>query len=146
MQMHELKRKTPLKKGVQIGRGGTRGKTAGRGHKGQKAHGGHGMRPQMRDTIKKLPKIRGRGVNLNTGHKVAYAPVNIAKLEATFADGTVVSPKTLLEHGMVNRVNGKLPAVKILGTGETKKAFTIEGCVLSATAKEKIEKAGGTVK
>lgn len=63
MQFHNLKRKTPNKKSRQVGRGGTRGKTAGRGTKGQNARAGRKKRPEARDTIKRFPKLRGRGVN-----------------------------------------------------------------------------------
>lgn len=62
MQFHELKRKTPNKKSAQVGRGGTRGKTAGRGTKGQNARAGRKKRPELRDTIKRIPKLRGRGI------------------------------------------------------------------------------------
>ena len=63
MQFHTLKRKTPNKKSAQVGRGGTRGKTAGRGTKGQNARSGRKKRPELRDTIKRIPKLRGRGVS-----------------------------------------------------------------------------------
>ena len=63
MQFHNLKRKTPNKKSRQVGRGGTRGKTSGRGTKGQNARAGRKKRPEMRDIIKRFPKLRGRGVN-----------------------------------------------------------------------------------
>ena len=66
MQSHTLKRNHPNKKTKQIGRGGTRGKTAGRGTKGQNARAGHKKRPEIRDFIKRIPKLRGRGKNINT--------------------------------------------------------------------------------
>lgn len=146
MQLNTLKRHTPRKKSVSIGRGGKRGKTSGRGTKGQRAHGGHGIRPDMRDTIKKIPKLRGRGKNINTSRQVESRVVNIAKIDAAFENGAVVSPKTLVELKLVNRNAGKLPPVKILGAGETAKKFTIEGCVVSAAAKAKLEKGGSTIK
>ena len=146
MQMHQLKRKTPRKRSVQVGRGGKRGKTAGRGTKGQKAHGGHGIRPDMRDTIKKIPKIRGRGVNTNTSIKGAVRAINIKTLDEVFDKGSTISPRTLLEKNIVSRSGGKLPVVKILAVGETKKNFIIENCKVSTPAKEKIESAGGSVK
>lgn len=59
MQLNTLKRENPNKKARQVGRGGTRGKTAGRGGKGQTARAGNKRRPQMRDIIKKIPKLRG---------------------------------------------------------------------------------------
>lgn len=63
MQLHTLKRRTPNKKSRQVGRGGTRGKTSGRGTKGQNARAGRKKRPELRDFIKRFPKLRGRGVN-----------------------------------------------------------------------------------
>ncbi len=63
MQFHTLKRKTENKKARQVGRGGTRGKTSGRGTKGQNARAGHKNRPELRDFIKRVPKLRGRGKN-----------------------------------------------------------------------------------
>ncbi len=61
MQFNTLKRKTPNKKSKQVGRGGTRGKTSGRGTKGQNARAGRKKRPELRDFIKRVPKLRGRG-------------------------------------------------------------------------------------
>ena len=63
MQFHTLKRKTKNKKSRQVGRGGTRGKTSGRGTKGQNARAGRKKRPELRDIIKRVPKLRGRGVS-----------------------------------------------------------------------------------
>ena len=63
MQFHTLKRKTKNKKSREVGRGGTRGKTAGRGTKGQNARAGRKKRPELRDIIKRVPKLRGRGVS-----------------------------------------------------------------------------------
>lgn len=146
MQLDTLQRHTPRKKSIAIGRGGKRGKTSGRGTKGQRAHGSHGMRPEMRDTIKKIPKLRGRGKNLNTSHQKVMRVVNIAKLDEIFATGALVSPKTLVENKLVNRDGGKLPTVKILATGETAKKFTVEGCIVSASARAKLEKGGSTIK
>ncbi len=65
MQYHSLKRKTPNKKSAAVGRGGKRGKTSGRGTKGQNARAGHKNRPELRDFIKRIPKLRGRGKNSN---------------------------------------------------------------------------------
>ena len=61
MQFHSLQSKTKRKKSRQVGRGGTRGKTSGRGTKGQNARAGRKKRPELRDTIKRIPKLRGRG-------------------------------------------------------------------------------------
>jgi len=146
MQMDQLKRHTPRKKSVPVGRGGKRGKTSGRGTKGQRAHGGHGIRPEMRDTIKKFPKLRGRGKNLNTSHRVVSRMVNIVAIEEVFESGALVSPKTLVANKLVNRDNGKLPAVKILGNGDSTKKFTFQGCTFSVAAKAKLEQGGSTIK
>ena len=148
MQLHELK---PTKKRVRakrIGRGGKRGKTSGRGHKGQKARAGNSTRPEMREIIKKLPKLRGHGVNRARGvnaERLVPVPVNISVLEATFTAKDTVSPKTLVAAGLVATQRKKVPAVKILGTGEITKALSIQGCAISKTAQAKIEAAGGSV-
>jgi large subunit ribosomal protein L15 len=148
MQLHELKPTSPRKVAKRVGRGGKRGKTSGRGMKGQTARAGNSTRPEMRDLIKKLPKLRGHGVNRArtvNEEKVNAVPVNLSKLELVFEAGAVVSPKTLVAAGVITSVRKKTPKVKILATGEVTKKFTIEGCVISAAAKEKIEKAGGKV-
>lgn len=146
MQIHQVKPKTKRKRSVQVGRGGTRGKTSGRGHKGQKQHGGHGIRPEMRDIIKKLPKLRGRGVNSNKSIKPKDATVNLSSISIVFKDGDLVTPKTLCANDLVRKVSGKLPKVKIVGTGELDKKVVIEGCKVTDSAKEKIVKAGAELK
>ena len=146
MQLHELK---PTKKRVgvkRIGRGGKRGKTSGRGHKGQKARAGNSTRPEMREIIKKLPKLRGHGTNRArtvNADKVVPTVINVATLEKF--DGTDVSPKTLVAAGLIASRRKKAPVVKILGNGELTKKLTVTGCLVSKAAQEKIEKAGGSV-
>lgn len=83
MQFHTLKRKTPNKKGRQVGRGGTRGKTAGRGTKGQNARAGRKKRPELRDVIKRVPKLRGRG---KSGLKSRHSKLAGAALKAHLAE------------------------------------------------------------
>lgn len=146
MQLHELKPTKKRSTAKRIGRGGKRGKTSGRGHKGQKARAGNSTRPEMREIIKKLPKLRGHGVNRAktvNADKVVATVINVAAL-ANF-EGTEVTPKTLVAAGLVAARRKKAPAVKILGNGELDKKLTVSGCLVSATAKEKIEKAGGSV-
>jgi large subunit ribosomal protein L15 len=145
MQTHELKRRTPNKKTKKIGRGGLRGKTSGRGHKGQKQHGGHGIRAEIRDQIKKLPKLRGRGKNSNKSIKLKPNVFNCAFIEENFSTGDVVSPVTLMERGLLTGAMARKAEVKILGNGDITKKVTIEKCKVSASAKEKIIKAGGSV-
>ena len=145
MQLHTLKRKTPNKKGRYVGRGGRRGKTAGRGTKGQKARAGAKFRPEIRDTIKRLPKLRGRGVNSLKGFALKSEVVNLRALELSFSAGDVVSPETLLKKKLVSRMGGRLPRVKILGTGDLTKKLSVENCAVSSEARVKIEKAGGKI-
>lgn len=148
MQLNDLKRRTANKTKKRVGRGGTRGKTSGRGHKGQKARAGGGGRPEIRDMIKKLPKLRGHGVNrsrtVNAG-RVDPEVINVGTLNGLFSDGERITPKLLLSKKLVSRNKGRTPKVKILGNGELSKKFTIVGSEVSKSAKEAIEKAGGTI-
>lgn len=148
MQLHELQPATRRKSAKRIGRGGKRGKTSGKGHKGQKARAGNSTRPEMRELIKKLPKLRGHGVNRAAtvnAERVLPSVVNVSALESKFDAGAMVNPKSLVAMGLITTRGKKVPAVKILGTGEVTKKFTVTGCTVSASAKEKIEKAGGSV-
>lgn len=148
MQLHELTPTTKRKSAKRIGRGGKRGKTSGRGGKGQTARAGNSTRPEMRDIIKKLPKLRGFGKNRArtvNSERVLAVPVNVSVIEANFKAGDTVSPRTLVSAGVISLVRKKLPLVKILGTGDLTKKITVKGCAVSKTAEEKIEKVGGKV-
>ena len=148
MQLHQLKPKNKRTQAVRIGRGGKRGKTSGRGGKGQTARAGNSTRPEMRDIIKKLPKLRGFGKNRArtvNNERVLPIVINVSVLEASFDAGTAVSPKALVAAGLIRNKRGLSPLVKILGNGELTKKFTVTGCTVSASAREKIEKAGGSV-
>ena len=148
MQLHELKPTSPRKTAKRIGRGGKRGKTSGKGHKGQKARAGNSTRPEMREMIKKLPKLRGHGVNraktVNSG-KVLPTVINVSSLEVLEA-GATVTPKTLVTAGLIASERRRAPKVKILGNGNLTKKLNVEDCQVSQSAKEKIEAAGGSVK
>jgi large subunit ribosomal protein L15 len=149
MQLHELQPATQRKVAKRIGRGGKRGKTSGRGGKGQTARAGNSTRPEMRDFIKKLPKLRGHGVNRArtvNAEKVRPVVVNVSALEAAFEAGATVTPKTLVAAKVINTVARRAPEVKILGNGEIKKKLVVEDCQVSQSAKTKIEAAGGSVK
>ena len=146
MKIHELKRKVKNIKHVLVGRGGKRGKTSGRGGKGQTARAGHKARPVMRDIIKKMPKLRGRGKNINTSIQIKPTVLNIGNLEIAYSSGEKVSPRTLVQKGLIQIWGGKKPKIKILGTGDLTKKLSISGCLVSNEAKTKIEKAGGSVK
>jgi large subunit ribosomal protein L15 len=142
MQLHQLKPKTPRYKYPRVGRGGKRGKTAGKGTKGQKARAGRKMRPELRDIIKKFPKVRG--YRFKSIH-AKPATVNVGDFEAVFSAGAEITPTTLVVAKLIRREHGVIPSVKILGTGEIAKAFKVSGCLVSATAKAAIEKAGGSI-
>ena len=148
MQLHELQPNTKRQTKKRVGRGGKRGKTSGRGHKGQKARAGNSTRPEMREIIKKIPKLRGFGKNRAktvNAERVLAVPVNVSALSEAFKDGATVSPKTLVAAKIVSTRGKTMPKVKILGNGELTIKVTVTGCAVSKTAREKIEKAGGTV-
>jgi len=145
MQTHNLKRQHPNKKSTQVGRGGTRGKTAGRGTKGQNARAGHKKRPEIRDFIKRIPKLRGRGKNINTSIQNKSVPVNLVTLEKVFKNGDIVSPATLVKAGVIKNIYGSGYTVKILATGSLSKKLTVKNCKVSLGAQTAIEKAGGSV-
>ena len=122
------------------GPGSGNGKTAGKGHKGQNARSGGGVRPGFEGgqlpLYRKLPK---RG--FNNRFAVNYAVVNVEALNA-FDNGAVVDAAALKAAKIVRK---ELDGIKILGNGELTKALTVKATVFSATAKEKIEAAGGKI-
>ena len=128
------------KKRIRVGRGegGRRGKTAGRGTKGLKAR--NSLRPGFEGgqtpLAMRLPKLKG----FTNPNKEEFAIVNLASL-ADFDKGSEVTPEALRQKGLI-RHKGR---VKVLGEGELDKALTVKAHAFSAAAKEKIEKAGGTV-
>ena len=141
MKLHELKPaegsvKTPLRKGRGTGSG--LGKTAGRGHKGQKARSGGGVRPGFEGgqmpLARRLPK---RG--FTNIFATVYSEVNLKDLER-FEEGTVVTPELLKETGLVKKAND---GVKILGGGELTRKLTVRAHKFSKSAQEKIEASGG---
>ena len=146
-ELHSLKpfqksRKKP--KRVGRGLGSSHGTYSTRGMKGQRARSGGssglkvlGMKPLMHQT----PKNRG----FKSIHSKPVV-VNVSVLEKNYATGDTVSPETLIKKGILNETKIKRGSIKILGEGTCTKKFTIDGCALSATAREKIEKAGGTIK
>lgn len=143
--LNSLKRKTPRKE-MRVGRGGKRGKTAGRGTKGQNARAGRKKRPELRDIIKKLPKRRGYGKNRGRsvdGSKLDAVVISLDRLEKLFEGGAEVSYKILAEKGAIS--SRTMPPVKIVGTGSLSKKLSFKGLAVSASARLAIEKAGGTI-
>ncbi len=147
MNLHSLQTKTQRSMSNRIGRGGKRGKTSGRGVKGQRAHGDHGVRPDLRDAIKKLPKRRGYGKNRARTHvyRLSHPVISLARLQNLFDTGATINPLALVEKKVVSMREATTRDIKILGNGNLEKKFTLEGCVVSATTRAKIEKAGGKV-
>ena len=141
MKLHELSPAAGSAKSVyRKGRGPAsgNGKTAGKGHKGQNARTGGGVRPGFEGgqipLYRRLPK---RGFhNVFAKH---YTIVNVDALNV-FEDGSVVSADTLIENGIINDIKD---GIKVLGNGEISKKLTVKASIFSASAKEKIEAAGG---
>ena len=145
MNLHNLKPNRGAKHRVKrlgCGESSGLGKTSGRGHKGQKSRSGGGVRPGFEGgqmpLHRRLPK---RGFN-NTRFQDKIAVVNVASLNERFEDGDTVNMVTLKAARLVK---GTYDGVKVLGNGDLAKKLTVEGCKVSASAKEKIEKAGGSI-
>jgi len=144
MRLHNLRSRPGSRHRVKrlgCGESSGHGKTSGKGHKGQKARSGGSIRlgfegGQM-PLIRRLPK---RGFNNAAFHK-RYAIVNLDDLSA-FKAGSVVTEQVLRK---LNLVRGHFVGIKILGDGELKHGLTVEADKVSAAAREKIEKAGGTI-
>ena len=141
MKLHDLKPAvgaTTAEKRLGRGIGSGLGKTSGKGHKGAKARSGGGKRPgfeggQMPLTMR-LPK---RG--FTNKWRTEYVAINVDRLEV-FEDGQVVSPVELIEMGIIKKIED---GVKIMGNGELTKKLTVQANKFTASAKEKIEAAGG---
>jgi large subunit ribosomal protein L15 len=143
MSLHEInqnvqKHKKPTRVGRGLGSG--HGKTAGKGHKGQRARTGWKASPVFQGggmpLVRRIPK---RGFTNSFALKVAA--VNVGDLEASFESGETITPATLIERGLVKV---RHDVVKVLGDGELTKRLTVSAHRFSATAKVKIEKAGGS--
>lgn len=132
MQLHQLKPIHKRKRRKRVGRGGKRGTYSGRGQKGQRARAGRRLEPVIRRLIKRYPKLRGYRFGRV---KEKPAVVNLDILEKKFQEGEVVSPKTLLERGLIRRIKGRIPKVKILGRGKLTKKLIIKECQLSKSVK-----------
>jgi len=145
MKLHTLKPNKGAKhriKRLGCGESSGLGKTSGKGNKGQKARSGGSIRPGFEGgqmpLHRRLPK---RGFN-NKDFKTTVSVVSIAQLEKHFSDGDTVNEEILREKNIVNR-NSDI--IKVLGQGNISKKLTIAVDAISGSAREKIEKAGGTV-
>ena len=144
MKLHELSPaagSTKERKRIGRGAGSGQGKTAGKGHKGQKARAGRGMRPGFEGGQMPLQRrVPKRG--FNNIFRTEMAIVNVATLEANYDAGAVVTIDSLIEKGLIKKV---LDGVKVLGYGELSKALTVQANAISESAKQKIEAAGGKI-
>jgi large subunit ribosomal protein L15 len=143
MKAHELKASVgSTHRSRRVGRGHSagQGKTSGRGVKGQGSRSGGVKAPYFEGGqlpfVRRLPFVRGF-VNI---HKLPFSPVNVQELDAIFADGDAVTVDLLVAKGLVKSAGAR---VKVLGGGELQKKLNVQAHAFSASAKEKIEKAGG---
>jgi large subunit ribosomal protein L15 len=146
VKLHDLKpAEGAVKKRKRVGRGiaAGQGKTAGRGTKGQNARSGGGVRPYFEGgqfpLVRKLPFVRG--INFRDPWRVKFTPVNLDRLSG-FRKGAQVTPETLVKAGIIKRED---ELVVILGRGELKKPLKFKAHRFSASARAKIEAAGGEI-
>ncbi len=144
MKLHELQPNegsTKIRKRVGRGAGSGLGKTSGKGHKGQNARSGGGVRVGFEGgQLPLFRRLSKRGFN-NYNFRTVYATVNVSDLER-FEDGTVITKELLKENGLIKK---ELDGIKILGNGELTKKLTVQANKFSNTAKEKIENNGGKI-
>ena len=141
MKLNELQNlNATARKRVGRGPGSGTGKTSGKGHKGQNARSGGGVRPGFEGgQLPLFRRLSKRGFN-NYEFRTVYATVNVGDLER-FEEGTTVTKELLIEVGLVKK---ELDGIKILGNGELTKKLTVKADKFSSTAKAKIENVGGT--
>lgn len=135
MQLHQLKPNHPGRKSQRVGRGGKRGTTSGRGTKGQKARAGHKIRPMEREILKRIPKLRGYKFK---SFRPKPEVVNLSTISKKFSAGQEVSPKTLQALGLIRRIKGEVPKVKILGDGELSHKLVFKDVKFSRSALVKL--------
>ena len=141
MKLNELSNlNATTRKRVGRGPGSGTGKTSGKGHKGQNARSGGGVRPGFEGgQLPLFRRLSKRGFN-NYNFRTVYATVNVGDLER-FEGGTTVTKELLIEVGLVKK---ELDGIKVLGNGELTKKLTVKADKFSSTAKDKIENVGGT--
>src|SRR3989344_891395 len=157
MNLSQLKPNTVRKSKKRVGRGGKRGTFSGKGSKGQKSRAGAGVKPGFRGGDNRIWQLfpKQRGASKKPGGKGLYAKhrfyqlrhnkstvVNIKELNK-FTDGDTITPQTLFEKGVLSR---EVKEVKVLVDGELSKKLVFEGFSLSKSARDKVIKAGGTIK
>lgn len=141
MQLHTIQSKNRGRRARRIGRGGKRGTYSGRGMKGQKARGKNKIRPEIRDLIKRTPKLRGEEFPM-LPKKERPIILQIGELGKKFLSGASVTPKSLKDAGLLPSAKH---SAKLLGGGSLDLKLFVRGIQASKSAREKVEKAGGTV-
>lgn len=156
MDLSNLKSKTPRKAGKHIGRGGKRGTFSGKGWKGQKSRAGAGVKPGFRGGDNRLWQLfpKQRGASKKPGSKAPHKKHRFYQFRQDkpvvfnlgffnqFAGEEIINPELLAKKGLVPQ----RAKVKVLGDGELKGKMTFQGFDFSKSAKQKISKAGGTIK
>ncbi len=142
MQLNQISSIKKQKTARRIGRGGKRGTYSGRGVKGQKSRAGRKLRPEWRDVLKRIPKKRGYKFK-----SIQEKPsvLNLGQLDKFFKEGELINENSLLSKGLIAKIKGGMPEVKILGDGEINKKLEFKGLKFSESAKAKVEKAGGKI-
>ena len=143
MNLSNLQPNTVRKSQKRVGRGGKRGTFSGRGVKGQKSRSGRKLRPEWRDALKSMPKKRGYRFKSLQDKPVI---LNLEDLNKVFNGGEIITSVILCQKGLISKVGGRLPEVKILGQGQIAKKLSFKGITFSASAKDAIIKAGGEIK
>ncbi len=133
MQLHQVKPKNINKSKKRVGRGGKRGTFSGRGAKGQLARAGRKLYPEIRAFVKKIPKTRGYDFK---SFKNKPTVINLKDLNKHFKDGEIVSPETLIQKGLIVKINNRMPIVKILGDGKLEKNLIVDNCKMSKSAEK----------
>lgn len=133
MQIHTIVSHTKFRKARRIGRGGKRGTYSGRGIKGQHARAGAKFRPAERELLKKIPKLRGYRFKV---FREKPAIVTLTQLEKYFSEGGTVTPQRLLTLGVIRRIRGKTPRVKILGSGTLTKKLIFKDVIFSKSIRD----------
>lgn len=135
MQIHNLTSHIRSRPARRIGRGGKRGTYSGRGIKGQKARAGAKFRPEERDTLKRIPKLRGYRFKSFQNRPVT---VSLRAIEERFPSGSEITPKALFEKGLIRHIKGGIPRVKILGGGDSAKTYSFKDVLLTGSIVGKI--------
>lgn len=140
MQLHQIKRDHKNKQRRRVGRGGKKGTYSGRGMKGQKSRSGSKATPRIGfaggDTLpfKKIPKKRG--YSFLPIMKKPTAVINTGILDKFFNSGEKITPEILVEKKLIRKIDGRIPLVKLLGSGKLTKKLLVERCEMSKSARE----------